>query len=389
MKKIFSAAAFLFAAHSAHADFYAGEQSYKFRMYEPAAEEFRSLVELGHAQAIYRLGQMANQGKGEAQDQVKALAHFQLASQLGEKNATEEAKSLAATLNKSQLKQTEALLKTLQAQVLVPQTQTALPQESIITEDQSPILRFAPNYPPELLSKMIRENISGYTKHELTISAEGQVIAVKLLESSNPGLVDAENEKALRRWVYPASDDGREKKATIQLDYNLDLEPPEQPKHPNELLQLAAEGDAEAQYELANALAHFNNHLPEIDKSLEMPKQLPLWFENLQPLRVLNPKLEVTGPVIVTVNDQATIVAADDPEQQALVGFAIDDPRVTAGRYKIWSSHFTEFLPIIKVPAGLAPDYWYEQAARNGHKDAQRHLSKSVKEWRDYLAKKP
>ena len=104
------------------------------------------------------------------------------------KNATEEAKSLAATLNKSQLKQTEALLKTLQAQVLVPQTQTALPQESIITEDQSPILRFAPNYPPELLSKMIRENISGYTKHELTISAEGQVIAVQTIRIFQSGL---------------------------------------------------------------------------------------------------------------------------------------------------------------------------------------------------------
>jgi TonB family protein len=384
VKKIFSAAMLLLVAHNVHADFYAGELSFKFRMDESAAEEFRSLVELGHAQAIYRLGQMANQGKGEEQDQVKALAHFQLASQLGEKNAAEEANTLVAILSKSQLKQAEVLLKTLQAQVLVPQTQTALAKDPIVNAVNR---RVKHREQPSFQNDAVRSGIYGYTKHELTINAAGKVTAVKLLESSPAGLYDAESERVLRLWRYSPSPDEAVEKVKVQLSYN---EPePAPPKHPNKLLQLATEGDADAQYELANSLAEYRDYVPEIDDSLEMPKQLPQLFDTLLPIHIFNPKLEVTGPVIVTVNDQATIVAVDDPKQQVLIGLVLEDARITAGRYKIWSSHYTQVHPVIKVPAGLLPDYWYEQAARNGHKDAQRHLSKSVKEWRDYLAKKP
>lgn len=402
LKGIFYACVFLLSSNAAHADYYAGDQSYSMKLYEAAADEFHSLLKFGHSKAIFRLGQMAMLGLGEPKDRLKALAYFKLAEQLGEEAATDQAKILAASLKKDQLKQVDALLKTMQAQVLVPQKLTPIPPVPIQPKRKL-IHAVEPAYPTEA----IKAHITGFTVHELSINAAGDVVGINIVESMPSGVFDEESAKVLKLWKFEPSPDSAIIKEKLRLDYSLDVSNKGDSEYDYELLLTAAnKDDADAQYEFAELLSSNLTYSPEIDDSVSMPttfRKVPHIAKSKSPNQAMtSEELFIEGSGEIVIDDKMVVIDVLNPKHQALKGVHLLNDDLTAGRYMASDDYYMSngyktnerykiriisLVPILKVNSQLTKEYWYEKAARNGQKDAQLRQSRFYKEWQDYLKK--
>lgn len=400
MKGIFYACVFLLGSTAAHADYYAGEQSYSMKLYDAAADEFHSLLKFGHSKAIFRLGQMAMLGVGEPKDRLKALAYFKLAEQLGEKAAADQAKILATSLKKDQLKQVDALLKAMQAQVLVPKKLTPVPPAPI-QPSRKAITPVEPDYPVEAA----KEHITGFTVHELTINAAGDVVGVNLVESMPSGVFDAESARVLKLWKFEPSPNTGDIKQKIRLDYSLEMSDSVDSDY-ELLLTKANKDDADAQFEFAELLSSNLVYSPDIDDSVSMPptfRKVPHIAKSMLPLRaVTTEQLFIEGSGEIVIDDKMVVVDVLNPKHQALKGVQLLNNDLTAGRYMASDDYYMasdyethesykvriiSLVPILKVNPQLTKEYWYEKAARNGQKNAQLRQSRLYKEWQDYLKK--
>jgi protein TonB len=88
--------------------------------------------------------------------------------------------------------------------------------------DARPIVRVNPKYPITAL----REGVQGWVKLAFDISAIGQVINVKVIDSEPKRIFDKAAKQALKKWKYRAkSIDGKkvqQKNFTVQLDFTME-----------------------------------------------------------------------------------------------------------------------------------------------------------------------
>ncbi len=95
------------------------------------------------------------------------------------------------------------------------------PMKGLPNSDARPVVRVNPKYPTEAASK----GIEGWVVLAFDISAIGEVINVKVVDSAPRRIFDKAAKKALRKWKYRAkSIDGKQvaqRNFTVQLDFTM------------------------------------------------------------------------------------------------------------------------------------------------------------------------
>ncbi|MEQ3652421.1 MAG: energy transducer TonB, partial [Glaciecola sp.] len=77
-------------------------------------------------------------------------------------------------------------------------------------------VRIAPNYPLEAS----QEGVEGYVVLNFTVTSQGKVRGIEVVESSPVGVFDDAATKALAKWRY-SPNESETTNATIQLDFKL------------------------------------------------------------------------------------------------------------------------------------------------------------------------
>jgi uncharacterized protein len=225
--------------------------------YENAILIFERLAELGHAPAQYNLAAMFYRGEGVVKDPVKAYGWFYLAGDGGDQEAGKISGQIYKKL--SPLDQIEAIK--LRDSLVAGHGKAAL-NASLIPELTQTDMGYckidrvgftAPKYPNHLMAK----GVQGWVDFEFTISKEGRVKDIFVIESAPKDDFVKAAASAIRKNKYTAPlVDGRNSEVygyKSRVIFKFDGEAPEEYKKKlndfvTEFLKKAQEGDPYHQY---------------------------------------------------------------------------------------------------------------------------------------------
>jgi TonB family protein len=389
MKKLFLAAT-LFICPAVMADFLSGLQAYRNKDYVKAEHEFQALLPLGNAEAVYNLAAMAYHGEGQKADLVLASAYFQLSAELGDETAQSQLPVVFKELTAAQQQQVATQFKQLQQQVVIRQQQLSLQD---IGNNRVILKRKEPRYP----MAAARKNLSGYVSMRLLIDEAGEVVALDTLNSFPAGVFDEAARDAVKKWQYQRAD--HKTVATTSISFSLgDLQaaPLEQWSQDNQLWTYALASSAAHQQALGSLL-HFlaliNQDALEYSEQQPFAEQLPQQFFQLRPAEI--PELKIAG---VSGSAEFEVDADHKVSQlQPRPGFVQQHneagllgrhlPELAAGRYQLVSSGdgTAQVRPIIRLHPYYDYRFWWQKAAKNGSREAQRYLAAYDPQWEQYL----
>jgi TonB family protein len=234
-----------------------GVKSYEAGDFASAKLIFERLAELGHRDAQYNLGALYNLGQGVAKDPVKAYGWFYLAGQGGDAQAKKISDLLYKKLPPAQqieaIKFRDSLIGGYGAAALNASLLPELTKSDMGYCKIEPILKKLPVYP----SIMARAGGQGWVDIEHTISKEGYVKDIFVLESVPKDAFVPAAVRAMRHWRFaPPLVDGRNENVygkQTRIIFKMEGDPPASyMKKLNDdiapFLQKAKEGDPYYQY---------------------------------------------------------------------------------------------------------------------------------------------
>lgn len=392
---------------AAQADMLAALKAYELKDYPGAQREFSALLPVGNESAVFNLAVMAYKGQGEPADPVKAAALFALAASLGHSDGAELHATVKADLSPPQQQQSDSLQRQLAQQVLVPATAARDPAASVSAEPQPgepatqaepiPLARNKPIYP----SAAMRNNISGFVSANLLLNPQGQVLLVVPVVSFPKQTFDEQMKKTALTWQYSTAAHPSVVAFTISWSLmhggSMNQRKFEGILAKEKLWEFAAFGSPEHQFTLAVILEQLAQSAgltlradPALPDQLgKLPAALFKRFKQIKPVE----KLALTAPLSEWVRIDADgkiteVVTQNDPVQAPqLIGLQIRNNDRDGREFMLTLSGQEQWLsPVMRVPRTLQAEYWYEQAARGGDRDAQRLMALQRKPgWQHYL----
>lgn len=393
MKKLWFFAVGLLVAQPATADWWQAITAYEQQNYNLAQQEFEKLLPLGNKEAVFNLGAMHFNGEGVTQDRNKALAYFMLAAELGRSDASNLVTQQQQNFDAQSLAAVEQQLQLLKQQVQV--WPKSWENEPAVVERPNPIKRFTPKYPVAAA----KAGQFGYVAMRFLVDEQGKVQSVDVVDSYPEGVFERESVRAVSRWQYEAT--GHKHLFNVSLDYVMDggvrVERVEELINQHQLWQGALFGSPQHQFLLGGILRlvsmQSQNYL-SIDDSLNIEPQLDLSiFRRTNPVKVDFDGF--VGNAVVRIADDGTIVEemkadfAADSKVKSLIGLKLTG-KFDHDVYQIVKNDVTRnSAPRVntsfKVPASYSANFWWDQAAQNGHQEAQRIMAAYDKRWEQYL----
>lgn len=312
------------------ADFLSGLQAHRNKDYLKAQHEFQALLPLGNAEAVYNLAAMAYHGEGQKADLVLAAAYFQLSAELGDETAQSQLPVVVKELTAAQQQQAEKQFRLLQSQVVITQKVSNLHDSG---NNRTVIKHVEPDYPVAAA----RKNLSGYVSLRLHIDAAGKVVATDILNSFPAGVFDSSAQDAVAQWQYQQA--SQASLAIVNLSFrlgDLSAEPLEQWSQNNQLWTFAFASSAEHQQALGSLL-HF----------------------------------------LAVVNQDALAFSEQQPFAEKLPEQFFQRQNNSDGN--------TKTKPVVQLHPYYDYRFWWQKAAKNGNKAAQRYLAVDDQQWENYL----
>lgn len=384
------------------ADMLTALKAYELKDYPSAHSEFNALLAVGNESAVFNLAVMAYKGQGEPADPVKAAALFALAASLGHSDGAELHATIKADLSPPQQQQSAALQQLLAKQVLVPPTTdsasaTSTPNEPAGTPEPIPLSRNEPMYP----SAAMRNNISGFVAANLLLSRQGKVLLVAPMVSFPQQTFDEQMKKTALSWQYTEAATpavvGLTVSWSLMQNGAMSQRKFEGILAKEKLWEFAAFGSPQHQFTLAvilEQLAQSSGRALRADPALadqlgKFPTTLFKRFKQIKPVD----SLPLTGPLseLVRIDADGKIAEVLTPHNPAqakqLIGLPLRNNDRDGREFLLTVFQQQQLLtPVLRVPRTLTAEYWYDQAARGGERDAQRLLAQQGKPgWQQYL----
>lgn len=376
------------------ADWLKAMQAYEQQDYATAKAEFVKLIPLGNETAAFNLGAMWYQGEGVEADPVKAMAYFMLADELGHEQASDILLRLQAQASEASLMQARTQYQQWLALVEVPAKRVYQLEES--QEYPEPVRRVNPRYPLEAAQR----GLFGYVNVRFLVDETGRVQVVDTIDAYPKNVFERSAVQAVKRWRYQPSE--QKHVMRVQLSYSLEgvsIKPMrlEEIIDEHRLWDYAVAGSPSHQLVLGTLLrlAEIQSH-----NNLSVDKSLPLAtgpdfsvFEPRSRLRAgfdgffgqATVRVDETG----TITEQLSATIAAESDITDLVGLSLSG-KVEHDVYHIYRtadmrSRRPGVSATFEVPRTLTARFWWEQAARNGNRDAQRMMSAYDEHWEAYL----
>ena len=390
MKKWFIAA--LFGCSVAQADMLDALKAYENENFTEAKQQFEELLPLGNELAAFNLGAMAYQGDGQTANLSEAIAYFMLAAELKHPQAKKTLENLVEHVDEAQLEQANQRYEQLQRSVVI--LETDLQRAEGVSLPQ-PIKRVNPDYP----MNAARNGQFGYVNLRFLVDEEGKVTAVDTIDAYPQNVFEKASLKAVKRWRYEAS--GQKHLFNVRLDYSLaggvKISAVEDTVAEHNLWAYAVAGSPQHQLALGMLLS-----LIEIQSgngfwyNPELPLATTADFSIYKNRAALRTDFNgFWGYAVVRVAEDGTITEQIktnfEPRSEVtnLVGLKLNG-KVEAEVYRLHrrsdiSSRGVSVIPSVEVSRTMSGKFWWEQAAKNGNKDAQRIMAAYDNNWEQYL----
>lgn len=376
------------------ADWNTAMTAYDKQDYAVAKTEFERLVPFGNEEAIFNLGAMYHLGEGVPQDSILGLAHFMLAAELGKPNISHVVTGLQQNLTASQLALVDTQLQRIRQQVKVPMLTSI--DDNDKTKAPQAVKRVQAKYPAAAAAK----GQFGYVAMRFLVDGKGNVQTINVVDSFPNNVFDREAIRAVSRWKYEAS--GKSHIFSAELNFFLEggvnVAKVDDLIQQHQLWQGALIGSPQHQFMLGHLLRLVNiqnSNYISIDRDMPITAEL-----DLSVFKPMN-KLEVdfsgfVGYAVVRIADDGTIVeqiyADIDPSSQVqnLLGLKlkgkIDHDVYQIMKYSHVSAHRAPWVSAsFKMPQSYSARFWWDKAAKNGSKEAQRIMAAYDKRWERYL----
>lgn len=393
MKKLWIVLFGCFAAGSVKADWLEAMRAYENQNYTVAKQHFSDLVPLGNEDAAFNLGAMYFNGEGVAADKTLAQAYFILAAELGRKDAVETVAQLQQQNDATQLAAVDQQLVLLKNTVRV--WPKALDDDEKTAELPKPIKRIAPKYPIEAA----RAGQFGYVSMRFLVDEQGKVQAIDVVDAYPEKAFNRDAIRAVKNWQYEGT--GKKHLLTVRLDFSLEggikIDKIDTLIAENQLWQGALLGSPQHQFMLGTILQLVDiqsGNTLSIDKKMPIDDKLDLSvFNPLSPVRVGFDGF--IGHAVVRVADDGTIIEqfkadfAPESKLDSLIGLKLLG-KLDTDVYRIVKNadqpaQKPRVSPSFKVPASFSARFWWDKAARNGSKEAQRIMAAYDKRWEQLL----
>lgn len=389
----------LFVSGAVKADMQQALHAYENKDFAKAKQQFELLLPLGNEIAAFNLGAMAYQAEGQPQDLVRAIAYFGLAADQGYSQAEVILQQISVQATTEQLSQAAQHLAELKQQRIINPPVT----DYVANEPQpDPIKRVHPVYPKEAAFK----GVFGYSAMRFLVDKDGSVATIDMLDEYPVRVFSRVSQRALSRWKFQASD--QQQLGYVSLDYSISdsaaIGPgnscskvePQIEEH--QLWQHAVNGSTEHQLVLGTLLelcriqsrARFR-----VDNSVPLTETMPdlRIFTPQQP-----PKISAEafyGEALVQVDNSGVVLQELDfkllPGKgvRSLIGAQVSGAGGTALYQVIGtngdSGNLISVKPVHTIGPGQSGRYWWQSAARNGNKQAQRLMAAYDLQWEHYL----
>lgn len=383
----------LLGCASAQADMLQALQAYQEEDYLQAQQHFVELLPLGNELAAFNLGVMALQGQGQPKDPTTALAYFTMAATLEHPQALTVRDQLSGQLDDAQRR--AATAKSEQLLQLIEVTPFDLNEERNATGPIA-IDRVAPKYP----TRAQRQGLFGYVIVRVLINEQGEVVVADTVDAFPAGAFEKASIRAARSWRYQPSSSKQLQRIyfTFGLEGDsLNVSAVDQFEKRGQLLQYAAAGSPAHQTALGMLLymtgaasenvLHFDETLPPTDAL-----DFSLFAERHRPRPDFD---DFWGRAVVRVDPNGKIVEQlyarfeAGSKVQDLLGLKLNG-KIDSEIYRLSRSSKREMKAVdvatyLKVPLTYSPDFWWEQAAKNGSLEAQRIFGARDEGWNQYL----
>ncbi|MCF4010909.1 TonB family protein [Rheinheimera sp. UJ63] len=376
------------------ADWNLAMTAYDKQDYAVAKVEFERLVPFGNEDAIFNLGVMHHLGESVQKDSQLALAYFMLAAELGKADIGHVIAQLQQSFTAAQLAVVETQLLQIRQQVKIAALNPE--DDSVEVDLPQPIKRIPPKYPVSAAA----QGQFGYVAMRFLVDAEGNVQTIDVLDAFPERVFVRESIRALKRWKYEAS--GKSHLFKVQLDFMLgggvNVGQVDNFIQKHQLWQGALIGLPQHQLTLGSLLRladvqssntlHIDSELPiaaNLDLAVFRPiKQLKVDFDGFM------------GTAVVRVADDGTITEhisgeiAPSSTVQNLVGLKLKG-QVEHNVYRITKNNDSPsqqapwVTALFSVPSNFSARFWWDKAAKNGSKEAQRIMAAYDERWEQYL----
>jgi TonB family protein len=382
----------LFGCGAAQADMLSALKAYEQQHFAEAQHDFAELLPLGNELAAFNLGIMAYQAKGQPKNLVNALAYFMLAAELNHPQAAAILTTVQAEADTQQLEQAQQRFAQLNSSIVI---NSAAADIKANAPGVLPVKRVAPDYPLDAAKR----GQFGYVALRFLVDEAGNVTVVDTLDAYPEKVFEKSAIKAVKRWKYAAT--GQQHLLNVRLDYSLEgavsIRAVEDVVGEHKLWQYAVAGVPEYQFVLGTLLS-----------LLEVQSQNGFWYDPELALAA-EPDFSIFtnraqlkadidgffGHAVVKVNKQGVITEQVRAEFEAkntvpsLIGAQLHGI-VEADVYRLtrtsdWRDKKIYVTPSITVSRSMSGQFWWEQAAKNGHRDAQRVMAAYDKQWESYL----
>ena len=384
--------ALLLQPPAAFANFLTGLLAYEKKDYATAQYEFSALIPIANEQAAFNLAAMAFNGEGQAADQAKALAYFELATTLGHPDAPAMVAKIKSTLDAEQTATAAELLAKLQQSVMISEVE---PEEAPTELDATK--RVAPKYPVDAA----RKGQFGYVTIRYIVDEQGSVIAVDTLDSFPENVFERSAMNAVKRWTYQPT--GKKQIGSVKMTFSigpLQQKALEKWLDKHQVWEYAAAGSPPHQETLGSLLHLVNNnsgvHLETDDKAIFNAKALPENLFSKFPHFRSQPIANFSGYAKVAVNDEGIVTQILEAKHQhsgTTAQVLLNKPLSNVKKAGIYSlstqlDKKVSISQVVPVNPLYQYEYWWKTAAKNGDLRAQRFLAATSKQWEDYLLSK-
>ncbi|WP_372626823.1 TonB family protein [Arsukibacterium sp.] len=390
MKKWLLAA--LFGCSVAQADMLDALQAHENKNYSDAQQQFAELLPLGNELAAFNLGVMALQGEGQEQDISEALGYFMLAAELEHPQAKDVLQTVVKQATEQQLDQANQRYEKLKSGVVIIATDLDKPRDASLPQ---PVKRVHPKYPVNAA----RTGQFGFVNLRFLVDEQGQVTAVDTLDAYPETVFEKASIRAVKRWRYQPS--GQKHLMSVRLSYSLSggvkVSAVEKTVAEHNLWNFAVAGSSQHQLVLGMLLS-----LIEIQSgngfwyNPELPLATEADFSIYEKRAELKPDFDgFWGYAVVRVAKDGTITeqikTKFEPRSEItnLVGLKlkgnVESEVYRLNRRSDISSKSVSAQASVEVSRAMSGMFWWEQAAKNGNKDAQRIMAASDQQWEAYL----
>lgn len=394
MKKVLFIALAVAMASPIQADWAQAIKAHQTQNYQAAKEHFQKLIPYGHADAAFNLALMYLQGEGVSADESMAIAYFTLAEKLGHHGTAEGLAQLRQLVSAEQLALAEQHFLTLAQHA----KWWLLPEQGPAKTVYLPA-RLKGDYPIYPINAF-KAGVVGYVNVRFLVDEQGKVATADVLDAYPEHTFNKSALRAIKDWQFEATGEKyiRFWRFDFKLNETLDIDAVAALIEQHQLWRGAWLGSSHHQFLLASLLELLDTQkdlLIIVDPTLPVEKELDL--------TVFTPKAKVranfagfVGHAEVqvaadgTITEQFNVHFAAENTLKSLIGLKLSGKPDATYRYRLSKASASSrrpinVIPIVTIPASLTSRFWWEKAARNGSKSAQRIIAVYDERWAQIL----